>query len=332
MKVVINNKEFRGFDKVGVNQKYNAIASTFSIVSNRELFDYYLEYPICQIYDENDKLILTGNMFAPKVKSTSQPNDLIYSGYSLPGILEDSSIPIDSYPLQFDNLSLLEITEKLIKPFNISFNIIGNIFNDLNKRYDKVLADPGTSIKQFINDLASQRNIYLSNNELGELIFTRYERNKFLPTEFYEEGQPGLKEANLNINSQVMHSEITVIKQANKDNPDGYQTTINNPYVERYRPIVLISNSGDLTDINKAARNALSNELSNIKFNLKTTRYSRPGTTIELKAPSLRLNKSTELMVQSISFNKTTQDNDDYNLVCVLPDVYTNEPVKNIFK
>lgn len=331
MILIVNNTEFRGLNKYTITQSYNSIASSFSIDLDKQILDYVLSYPKCELYSESGDLLLTGIVFIPAINITSVPQPITITGYSLPGVLEDCTIPISIYPLQFDNLSLFDITEKLLKPFGLGYDIVGDVTADLNKKYDKTSADPSSSIKQYLNDLASQRNIYLSNNEFGELVYTRYDSNKFLPTAFYEEGLPGLKQITLNIASQALHSDITIIRQATKKNPDAAQATISNPYVDTFRPTVIINNSGDIFDVDKAARNALSTELSNIKFNLKVTKYAKPGTTIELKAPSINLNKSTELFVEQTVINGTTQDTDLYELTCVLTDVYKNDVVKNVF-
>lgn len=331
MKLIINEKEFRHFTKFSITQKFNAIASTFAFTANRKLFDYYLEFPSCQIFDNNDNLMLTGTFLAPKLKTTNTPQLIEIGGYSLTGILEDCSIPTSSYPLQFDNLSLLEITEKLLKPFNLGLNFEGDLIEDLNKKYIKTSASPGASVKSYLNDLASQRNIFLSNNIFGELLYTRYDPSKFLPKLFLEEGKPGLESVDLNISSQSMHSEITIIKQASEDDPDAGEFTIQNPYIEKYRPTVKIMNSGDNFDIKQAARNALSAELSNIKFTISSTKYVRPGTTIELIAPSIGINKKTELFVEQITTSGTINTSDKFVFTCVLPDVYTNSEVKNVF-
>lgn len=332
MIIEVNNKTFRGIEDYTITQKFNSIASTFSLTTNKTLSENYLDFPICRIYTNENRLLLTGRLFAPTKASEAKPTPYNYVGYSLPGILEDCTIPVESYPLQFDNLSLLEITDKLLAPFDLGYSIIGDVIDDLNKKYKKESADPETTIKQFINDLASQRNIYLSNDESGQIIFTRYNEKTFLPTLYLEEGKPGLKRVYININTQALHSQITVVRQATKENEDAAEYTIQNPYMESFRPITRTLNSEENFDIDKAARNILSSELSNIRFNISTTKYAKPGTTLMLKAPSLNINRSTEIFIEQTVIKGTTSDTDIYEMECVLVDVYTNSKVKNIFK
>lgn len=332
MKLFINNKRYNFFSNWNITLNYNAIANTFSFDGKRDVLNYILDYPECKIYDDNDDLLITGTILSPAYKLSTTPEFYKYAGYGLAGILDDCSIPIELFPLQYDNLSLLQITEKLLDPFNLKYNFTSNVLNDLNKKFEKITTEPGTAVKTLINNLASQRNVYLTNNAFGEIEFTRYEPSKYLPAAYFVEGKLGIENINLNIASQALHSQITIVKQASKNNVDAGEYTINNPYVEKYRPIVKVLNSGDIFDVKKAARNALSAELSNIKISFDTTVFEKPGTTISLVAPSIGINNPTELFIEQTIIKGTTSRNDKYSFICVLPDVYTNNEVKNIFK
>lgn len=332
MRITINNKDYRYFSDYNINLKYNSIANTFSFNAKKDILDYFLEYPECKIYNDNNELLITGTILAPNLKASTTSEFIKIQGYGIAGILEDCDIPIDLYPLQFDNLSLLDIADKILKPFGINYNFTSNVLEDLNKKYSKITIEPSTTPKELLNNLASQRGIYLTNNNFGEIVFTRYEKAKFLPKAYFEEGNPGISEINLNINSQALHSSITVLKEASKDNPDAGEYAIINPYVDKFRPKVKVLNSGDIFDVKKAARMALSGELSNIKITFKTTKYIPAGVTISLIAPSIKINKETELFVESSQIIGTINTKDNYIISCVLPDVYTDNEVKNIFK
>jgi len=332
MKITINNKDYKYFSDYNITLKYDSIANIFGFSAKRDILNYFLEYPECKIYDDNNELLITGTILAPNLKESPNPEFIKITGYGIAGILEDCNIPISLYPLQFDNLSLLQITEKLLKPFNLAYNFNSNVLSDLNKKYDKVIIDPGTSIKQLLNNLASQRNIFMTSNNFGELYYNRYEPSKYLPAAYFEENKPGIMELNLNINSQLLHSEITILKEASKDNPDAGEYTILNPYLTKFRPVIKILNSGDIFDVKKAARNALSQELSNIKITFKTSKFVEPGRTISLLAPSIKINKITELFVEQTDISGSVNTIDNYILTCVLPEIYTENEFKNIFQ
>lgn len=329
MRIVINKKDFEYFTEYNINMVFDRIANSFSFTAKKDLFDYFLEYPDCQIYDNDNNLLITGTVLAPNLNQTPSPEFISIYGYSKTGILEDCSIPNSIYPLQFDNLSLKQITSKILAPFGLDYKFDSIIATELNKKYTKIETQPGSSPKQLISDLAAQRNIFVSVTEKGELLFTRFKKTN--PVINIDAGDFGLKKLNLNINSQALHSEITIVKQASEDNPDAGEYTIDNPYVEKYRPVTRVMDSGDIFDVKNAARTALSKELQNITINFDFTEFIKPGQTITLKAPELKLNNDTELMVQAVNITGNTKDIDLYSYSCVLVDVYTDNDVKNVF-
>jgi len=332
MKIEVNNKNYNFFSDYRIILKYNSIADAFSFSAKRDVLEYFLKYPECKIFDDNNNLLITGTILAPKLRSTSKPELIRINGYGLPGILEDCNIPVSLYPLQFDNLSLIQISERILEAFGLKYVFTSNVIDDLEKKYAKVSTEPGITIKQFLNNLASQRNIFLTRNNFGELVFSRYDQSKFRPVVYFEEGNPGIENIQLYINSQLLHSEITILKEASKDNPDATEHTIQNPYVDKFRPSVKKMNSGDVFDVKKAARNALSSELSSIKINFKTTKFVNVGNTISLVAPSIKINKPTELFVEQVQISGSSKTIDKYVVTCVLPEIYSNTDFKNIFE
>lgn len=331
MRITINNKDYKFFSDYSITLKYDSIAGVFGFSAKRDILQYFLEYPECKIYD--DELLITGTILAPDITESPNPEFIKITGYGSAGILEDCNIPISLYPLQFDNLSLAQITDKLFEPFGLKYTFTSNVVSDLEKKYTKVTTTPGVTIKQLLNNLASQRNIIVTNNNFGEVVYTRYEPSKFLPAAYFEEGKPGIENIQLIVNSQQLHSEITIVKEASKDNPDAGESTISNPYVTKFRPATKILNAGDIFDVDKAARNVLSQELSRIKITFKTTKLVKPGRTISLVAPSIKITRPTELFVEQTIMKGSTETIDNYVLTCVVPDVYTdNENVKNIFE
>ena len=74
----------------------------------------------------------------------------------------------------------------------------------------------------------------------------------------------------------------------------------------------------------------LSAELRNIKFNISTTKFVKPGNLIELKSESLGIKDFVELFVEQTDI-KGDANGESYVLTCVLKEVYSMEKVKNIF-
>jgi len=138
VKLLVNNKEFRKFNAYKVGLRYNAVASTFEFTGLKGFLDNPLSYPDCKIYDDDNDLIITGTILSPSLTSRASVSLVNYSGYSLPGILEDVNVPVSLYPLQSDNLSLKDICDKLLNPFDISYVYTDNVSDDFFKVYKKV--------------------------------------------------------------------------------------------------------------------------------------------------------------------------------------------------
>ncbi|MCJ7802744.1 MAG: hypothetical protein MUP82_10355 [Candidatus Marinimicrobia bacterium] len=332
MKLVIDNKEFKFFAGSIINLNYNSIASSFSFQGLSELTPEPLNYNECQIIDDNDDILITGTIINISNATTSKPQLNNLSGYSLPGVLEDSSIPVELYPLQSDNLTLKEIVDKLLQPFGLEYIVTPNVESDFNSKYKKSNADPDQTIKDYINSLTSQKGIILTHDNLGKLVFTRIEPSELSPAATFSDGNPGIMEIALQVNGQIMHSEITVMKQASSDNPDAVEFTIQNPYVDYFRPKtkILTSSSTNIEDVKKAARNELGAELEAIKIVVKTTKFVKPGNLVQIKSDKLKLNELTDFFVQQTNILSDV-NGIKYELICVLPDIYTQDDIENIF-
>ena len=325
------------FNKLSFTWKYDAVASTFAFsmyfdpddANHKELLKPG-HFHQCTV-EHNGETLLTGFLMNQTFTSRGAKQLSSVSGYSLPGVLEDCNIPVSLYPLQSDNLSLKEIADKLLQPFGVKYLVSPAIVSDFNKKYKKSNAMPGQSIKEYINQLASQRGIVLTHDDKGQLIFTKVDAKTLKLIAVFEEGNPGINEISLQLNGQMLHSEITVMKQASDKNPDAGESTISNPYVDAFRPKIKIQSSGDIFDIEKAARSVLGAELQAIKLNLQTLKFVAPGNLIKFKSESVGINRLTDFFVQETGIIGTPES-EVYNLSCVLKDVYTQDTVKNIFK
>ncbi len=337
MKLIINEKQYSEFSSYIIKLKYNAIASTFSFTGMKKVFNSVFSYDDLTVRDDENNTLLTGNIVAPDLHSHPKPELKTISGYSRPGKLENVSIPIELYPLQFDRLTLKDIADKILNYFDIKYVIDPAVLPEMNKTFDKINDDPGKSPKQLINRLASQRNIILTHDEKGRIVFTRIDANR--PISKFSIGiegdNPGIKNMTLKVDSQNMHSDITVMREASKDNPDAGQATVINPYVNQSlkRPLVKVLRSGDIFDVEKAARNELSKEIASIRIIINLTRFVRPGEVIEIKSEELNINNPNRFLIEETTINgNANEDVEEYQLRCVPIDAYTSRTPVNIFK
>lgn len=278
MKLLINDKEFSFFSSYTITLKYNSIASSFSFSGVYDFLSAFLTYSKVKIINDSGDLLITGTIVNETRSKSPKPTQLTCSGYSLPGVLEDVSIPLNLYPLQSDNRNLFEIISRLVQPFGISVVKLGSeIETAITKQYEKSTAEATDSIKAYINALCSQRGIILTHDNKGRLVLSK---GAPVPKAVKIENIIGYT---LQINGQALHSEISVIRQAAINNPDGGEFTIYNKNVKAFRPKTKVLSDGDLFDVETAARNELRAELATLQLSIESKDFLQPGQVLELQ-------------------------------------------------
>lgn len=339
----INNKRVDFFNDFALNLTHDSITSTFgfNMKFDPENPDHKsivrpFSYPSVTLEHEGN-LVLTGVIVFNNYKQSKIKQMVSFSGYSKTGVLEDCQIPTSLYPLQSDGLTLKQIATKLIAPFNIEMVIDPSVESRMNKRFKTTTAGDSQTIKEYLSELASQKNIIISNDELGRLLFTEVTSVK-TPIIHYDlaGGQITGTTFNLTADAQAMHSQITVQKQADIDGGNAGEFTIKNPFVTEFRPRVMRQTSGDDNDTELAAKRALSNELRSIPLEITSSKWDinsaliKPNNIIAVTSPELYLYNKTNFFIESVNFEGNTQSM-TATINCVLPEVYTNQTPVNIF-
>ena len=339
------NRQIEFFNNFNFTLQHDSVGSTFS-------FDFFFDpdnpdhkelacvshYHECTMED-NGELLLTGFIISQGFEVRENKQLAKFSGYSKPGVLEDCQIPPDIYPLQSDGLTLRQIAEKLIRPFKLKLIVDDSVAARVDKVFPKSTASETQTIKDYLHGLCKQKNIVISHDEKGNLLFTESKTKQAPILEFdLSTGSiPGMK-FNFDFNGQAMHSHITLQKQASSEGGNAGEYTIRNPYVlVVYRPCVRTQSSGDDNDTSLAARRELSKELENLKWTIEMDRWHvdekivKPINIFTLISPELYGYVKVRLFIKSINFvgdpSKQTA-----TLNCVLPEVFDNEIPVSIFK
>lgn len=340
----IKGKKFNYFNSFMVTLKYNSLGSVFSFdglydpqsEGQKTLFK-PLSFQQVQIYYAGE-LFLTGTITGTNTSISEKSSLANLAGYSLPGVLEDCPVPVDLYPLQFDQLNLIEITEKLTKKFGLKLIVDSSIRSAASKTYEKISSEPNKSIKDFIAELAGQRNIVLTHDVYGRVILTRANvSSRSVAT--YDENVPATA-ISLSCNGQEMHSKLTAMKQATIGTDVTGEATATNSLIPVYRPGIALQDSGNNDDTESFAKKTRGSELRGIQLTITTDRWQwydgkrlrliMPNSLIDVISPSNHINNRTRFFVEEVSFEGTTTVNTAV-LKCVLPECYTGGTPKNIF-
>lgn len=332
------------FNNVGVSLRHDAVASGFAFT-----FAFNPENPVhrkickpCAYYscsiEQDGETLLTGTLLTADFGTASVPELVQLKGYSTTGVLEDSNIPDSVYPLQSDNINLKDITERILKPFGIKLVVDAAVAADASKVYKNSTGGDTQSIKSYLSELAAQRNILITHNERGELVFTRAKARQQSIFDFKQEETKGFKFI-LNVNGQGMHSSISVQRQANKRKLQAEtEASVSNPYAAAaFRPRVERQTSGDDLNTKLAAQNLVCTELQNIRLSIEIEGWTlggkivRPNSIVSVTNPQVYCYKRTDWFVEAVDFmgNESEQR---CVLTCVLPEVYNGQVPKNIFE
>ena len=338
MKIKINGSYFYFFKDVSIQLNLDSVGSLFSILArfnpdnpvHREIFR-PLSYHKIEFFDDDEKLMLTGVIVNHNFTATEKPELVKLSGYSLGGILEDISIPYSSYPLESIKRSLKDVCERLFSPFNLKLIIDPSAAKEVNQIYEKTVAKPDESIKSYISKLTSQRNIVLSHDEYGNILMFKPTLNKKTAIIFNNENT---QKISLAVNGQSMHSEISVIRQPSISNKNiSPVDTVVNSMVSQKRTLVKVLSSGSDTDTKNAANNTLSSELKNISIGVELDRVVgiNPGDVVEVESKNAYLYTRIKFMVSAVNY-KLNESVSNTSISLVLPETYTGDLPKNIFK
>lgn len=316
IKLKIDNKIFSYFSTVNVSLKLNTIASTFTFSGFDRFFD-ILSYQKCKVLFGNET-ILTGVALNPANSFKKEPTLLSVSGYSKTGILEDCTFPPDLYPLQFDGLSLKDIALKVTNYFGLTLKVFDNAEDLASIPYEKVTANVDETIKSFLSKLCTQRGLILTHDNLGRLLIYKIEA-KIAP--FSNLLISDALEASFTPNAQGLHSNITVVRQAKKDNDNSQQVTKKSPFISGInRPLVKMLQDGE--EIEEAANRIICAEARSfgLKLTFEGLALYRAGFYITLDGPILK--KRTKFIIESVDFTvDKSQERTTINIV--LPCVYT---------
>ena len=338
MKVKINGKIYNFFNNIAIDYNLDSVASVFSFsalfnpdnLAHKTIFK-PLSYNLVQIYSNDNILLLTGTLINTALGSNYKRELQQLSGYSKSGILEDITIPYSSYPLEKNDVNLEDLVKGLISDFNLDYVIEESALNDSKIEYKKTVAEPSETIKNYIAKLSAQRNIILSHNAEGNLVFSK--------PSFTDKPKMLFNTSNslkmtLNVSGQSIHSEISVIRQPNKNNSSlsGVDTIVNS-LVGLNRPTVKILTSGTETETKKAAENLLAQELKAITFTIISNKIYdlKCGDLVEVINPEVYLYNRAKLVISSISVREN-ENSEEMTLTLLMPESFTGENPKNIFE
>lgn len=342
MVLKINDKTIEAFEDVAITLLYDSVGSSFSFLlyfdpdtdSHKSIYRPF-SYNSVTIEHEGEVLI-TGLLLSHRFASSASQELLQVSGYSKTGVLEDSSIPKSCYPLQSNGMSIKQIADKLAAPFDIAVKVDDSVAAIVNSPVTVSIAADSQSVKDYLTEVATSRNVIVSHDEMGALLLTSSFPGK-APVFDFTTGRPGIS-FELTTDGQAMHSEITMQKQATiRGKGNSSQSSISNPYCPVFKPRVDRQQSGRTIDTSRAVRNAIAEEIKGgLSLEITMDRWKlngriiRPGDIVTVTNPEIFCYEKTEWFVHQVDL-KADLASETAVLHCAPPDAYNNSAPKNIF-
>ena len=352
MKVKINNSFYVSLIRITVERVLNSVTSGFSFETrfdpenknHREAFR-PLSYATVQIFSDNGKRLLTGYTVNHSFNSESSAKSVTITGYCNTGILNDCNIPKSKYPLERQDISISELADDILKAFNITWvqgsSLIGEIENFslptrqeltsvLNIPFKKVEAQPSDSVAEFFIKLAKQKNVVVSNNTYGQLVFYRPNLSKAPRWSLTKENCLSMR---LSTNTQAIHSNITVLRQFSGFTTDTTpEFSIENPLIGKFKPSVSVLTSGSETETPEAAKQRLGGELKGIDLTATIEGHVDidTGDILLVQNNEVFLYYKTRMIVRVVRY-KELPEGKVTEIVLNLPQTYTGEVPKKIF-
>lgn len=297
-----------------------------SIQIYREVFRPFSYKPISIYYGK--KLIFTGVLLAPESGALPDRRELSISGYSKPGILNDCMMPITSFPLEFNNQTLEQITSVLCKPYGIKYRFLvssGNSFEKVSIEIDK-------SVFSFLSELAKQRGLLITNDSAGKLVFWKSELGN--PLASFKEGELPFISCMPSFDYQNMYSHITGISKTT-ESKDSAKYTYQNKYLTKlgimrnYNCVIDDVKNSDIKQavLSKAGRmfgESASYELTIQGHKNREGNIFQKNTSITVYSPGAMIYRETEFLIKSMTLSRTVEgDTTEFSLV--LPGAYTGQ-------
>lgn len=315
--------------------------------------------PMVVLVDESP--LFTGTMMDVTPVVEPERKAIQVNGYAKCGVLAECTSPASSMPLEFNNLNLRQIAEKMAEPFKVSVTFRG----DAGAAFPRVACEPDKKILDFLTELAKQRGFVISSGVDGSLLFWKSAEGE--PVARLEQGVSPMFRITPDFNPQEFYSEMTGLSEVKVGKPAA-KTTVK-PRKEKeddkkkatpkapkekakageapknyssfsvkeesnaFRPLVFKIEDAEGADVETATKAALGRMLGGMvtyTLDVPTWLDSKgdlwsPNTKIVVKAPDAMIYDFFEFEIKSVTLS-TDSESQTATLSLTLPGAFSGEP------
>lgn len=173
MKIIVNNKRYRGWSTASVSRRLDALTDTFSFNAVKKAG---IPLPFkggedCQI-EVDEEIVLTGFIEIVNVDGDSETHNIALTGRDRTGDILDSKLgSLDDLKAPISLKRLIEkALENIGSDIEVDEQFEPSLFEKVN---DLASGEEGESAWTFIEKLARKKQVLISSNELGNIVITR---------------------------------------------------------------------------------------------------------------------------------------------------------------
>ena len=287
----------------------------------RDLFRPF-KYQDTQIYI-GENLIINGTVekIAPSVSDTS--NTVNVQGRSKTGILVDCTFEKDEN-LEFQKAALDEIAATVVNKFGLEVSFpdgAGAIFENAGPR------SPTETVFNFLQNLARQRSLLMSQTPAGKLLFRRA-KTSGIPVAELIEGHQGILVSTATYDGTKRFSKYDVFGQEPGKNDNA--ASITDGSVIKLRPKSIQSNDTNQGNIKDVATWTITSDIAgSINSPIGYEGWLRPdgnlwieNELILVQAPSIMVYKPYVMLIKSVNFN-STESSKSVEFGLTIPEAYS---------
>lgn len=293
----------------------------------------------CSIYYKK-QLLTFGNLINYQFSHGAKRDVVQIGGYTKCGVLEDSTLPISSYPIQTEGQTIESIARRLCGIYDIKVVIDSSVSGRMQSVVEEDEMQPSDTIAGYLRKITEVKDIIMTHNNRGDIVFTSINTNKKPIFKLdSNKGSTPITGVKISVNGQQMHRYITVVQQSDSEGEVGGQATIRNPYVVNsyVKDKIVVSSSGIQDDMGTLARRELSKELKNIVLSCDASKWVigddiiKPGDILTVLDPNLYIYKETNFVINSVTYKGANSDI-TCSFTAQLADCYNSGKVKSMYE
>jgi len=342
VKILIDGVDFPNFSEFSLELSMDRAADQFSFVSPWEPENEILKN-IFIPFKYNDVKIFIGGVLKLTgtiinvIPTTSETSSLQVEGYSKCGILNDCNMPLSSYPLVYKTLTIGDISNTLVQPFNLT-----SIDNTVDTFvFEDVDIKPTSKVYSFLSGLCKKRGSLITSLPDGNIVIQKATTEK--ASFSLVQGSPNIVSITANFNGQGGYTSVSGLlkgKDTDEATADDDSFTETDKFMvaeSASRPLVIEFDDIEIGALQAGVKSKLRRMLADrISYSIVLEGWRDPNGAlwednmrVNIEYPLVMIYNITEFLVRNVELSQES-DKEIAKLTLVLPQSYNDEELEGL--